>query len=299
MVMYGFTVQNRKAELASFPKEDSFAYDEKRKIACVADGITRDFTDGSVVTRNLRGLIKVLTGKYPKYAQKASQFCVENFLETKSLEESNKAIGNYNSDTFREVDYIAHDLAGCTAAGFWEEDGFLNWQFICDSGIAILDNNGNLKFRTPDEGPHFKEKLLHLEQVLSQHGGFNNPEGRRIIRSQYRNNPEKGFAYGALTGEENALPYIKKGKEKLNDGDYVLAFTDGIGDLLFTKDEEDMEIKKEYGYKVITKDFSSLIRLCKKNVSTEGTLIVYGEPRPFPPRGAWGRDMDYEAHING
>jgi len=300
MVMHGFTVQNRKAELAGFPKEDSYAYDEERKIACVADGITRDFLDGSVVTRDIKGLIKVVMGKYPKYAQKASQLCVENFLETQSLEEANKSIKDYNSKTFKEIDYLAHDLAGCTAAGFYEEDEFLHWQFICDSGIVVIDYHGILRFRTPDEGPHSKEKNPHLEEILSQHGGFNNPEGRRIIRSQYRNNPKEISAYGALTGERTAIPYIKSGREKLSPGDYVLAFTDGVADIIFNKNPR---VISKYGrasrlningipvppdepwiIPPVNEDFfnylkqdnpSNLEKYCKERVHTEGSLVVY------------------------
>ncbi len=338
MAMYGFTVQNRKAELAGFPKEDSFAYDKKRKVACVADGITRDFLDGSVVTRDLKGLIRVLTGKYPKYAQKASQICVKNFLETKSLEESNKAIGNYNSSTFKEIDYLARDFAGCTAAGFWEEDEFLHWQFICDSGIAVVDSKGILRFRTSDEGPHSKEKNPHLEMILKQHGGFNNQKGRRIIRSQYRNNPEEEFAYGALTGEETAIPYIRKGiysptytpfytypapkSERLREGDYVLAFTDGIADIIFNKNPRVVSrcelaprlnidgvpvppnepliippLNEDFFHYLSQGGLSELKKFCKERVRSEGTLIVY-KNISYPPRGAWGRDLDYETHIN-
>ncbi|MEK6827309.1 MAG: hypothetical protein AABX99_02375, partial [Nanoarchaeota archaeon] len=116
-----------------------------------------------------------------------------------------------------------------TAAGFSEEGYILQWQFICDSGLVILDKSGKLKFKTSDEGPHSKEKNPYLEEILKQHGGFDNQEGRALIRSKFRNNPSEQFAYGALTGEETALPYIRKGEERLNDGDFVLLYTDGVG----------------------------------------------------------------------
>jgi hypothetical protein len=273
---YGFTVRNWKAEFAGFPIEDNYAYDENRKIAVVADGVTRDFLDGSVVTKNLGGLLKSWKGKYPKYAQDVSRLCTETFLKTNSLVKVNKAIEDYNSKTFKEINYLANDFAGCTSAGIFEKDGFLEWQFICDSGITILDQNGNLKFKTPSEGPN-SIRSIDEEVRRLYNSGFNESKGRRIIRSQYRNNPEEPLAYGVLTGEKNALSYIRTGKEKLKDGDYVLVYTDGIKDIIF-KDEDninqDVLVSLWHGK-------SEMKKFCNKRISTEGTLVVYRKPTEY------------------
>ncbi len=310
--MYGFTVRNEKMELARLPSEDAFAFDEQRKIACVADLVTRDFRNGSVLTKNLRGLVKARLGMYHDYSA-ASDICVKAFLETKSLEDANKQIGVYNQEQgLIPTDYLARDLAGCTAAGFWDEKGFLHWQFICDSGIAVVNSLGDLRFRTPDEGPHSKEKNPHLEEILSQQGGFNNTKGRRMIRSQYRNNPQEEFAYGVLTGEETAIPYIKQGisfypkvtystdrrKVKLETGDYVLAFTDGMADIIFNKnpgviskwDQAPREVEgviippepivipevESHFFRNLQRGNSyRLENFCQERVRSEGTLVVY------------------------
>ncbi|MDD5012342.1 MAG: hypothetical protein PHQ66_01710 [Candidatus Nanoarchaeia archaeon] len=284
---YGFTVHNWKAELAGFPKEDSYAFDEDKKIVCVADGVTRDFTDGNVVTRDLEGLLKSWNGKYPKYAQDVSKICTDNFLKTKSLIKANKSIGDYNAMTLDKIDYLGNDFAGCTAAGVFEKGEFLYWQFIADSGIAIIDSFGNLKFKTPDEGPHCKEKNPYLERILKQHGEFQNPEGRKIIRSQYRNNPEEKFAYGVLTGEKTAENYIKGGKEKLNTGDYVLLYTDGVGEFIFNNEK----IDREFRNKLLQNDFKGMREFCKKKISNEGTLVVYQKPARHSSPSAYSMMM--------
>jgi hypothetical protein len=291
--MYGFTVQNWKAKILDFVVnvthmgqrftlvEDSYAYDTKEQVACVADGIRRDFYDGSVAYVSPKNLIKFLDLQYPSpsYAREVADICASKFLETKSLEEVNKAIKPYNSSRFKKTDYLANDLAGCTAAGVFRlEDGNLCWSSINAAGVAIIDKKGNLKFKTIDDGEHSFEKNPYLEKILSQHGGFNNPDGRRMIRSRYRNNPEEPLAYGALTGEDTALKYIHQGIEEVKTGEFVLLFTDGIRELLFPRDEqgkEKVKIIDEYLAKILKGDARGLERLCRQNVSTDGTLIVW------------------------
>ena len=283
---YGFTVRNWNMKLAGFPSEDSYAFyslfDTRKQIACVADGVTRDFTDGSVVKRDLESLIKCRTGEYPKHAQRASQICVEDFMKTKSLIGANEEIRNYNFKIFNEIDYLGNDFAGCTAAGFVEEERILNYEFICDSGLAIFGKNGDLKFKTSSEGPNSKGSIDE-EVKRKYNSSFNEQKGRAIIRSKYRNNPEEPFAYGVLTGEKNAENYIRKGKEKLNEGDRVLLYTDGVEEIIFNHNEP----KGDFAKLLKENDYNSIKNYCKKRDSTEGTLIVYQKhiPAPFFPSG--------------
>ncbi|MCK4647407.1 hypothetical protein KAT24_00580 [Candidatus Pacearchaeota archaeon] len=275
--MYGFTVQNWKAVMAGFPREDAFDYDEEKEIACVVDGVTRDFIDGSVVGKNIESLIKVKKGLYPNYAKDASRIVVEGFMGYKSFELANERVWDYNLRAgLVPPDYLAKDLAGCTAAGVFEEGGEIHWSFIADSGVAIVDRQGNLKFKTSDEGPHSHEKNPYLEAILKANGGFVSAKGRKIIRSQYRNNPDEPFAYGVLTGEPEAGYYIRKGTIKPNSGDYVLLFSDGVGEIIFLKNEEGKErLNEEFVEKLMRSDARKLERYCKKRIGTEGTLVVW------------------------
>lgn len=291
--IYGFTVQNPKIKALELAvnvthlggnfslREDSYAHDEFRGIACVADGISRDFSNGSAVTRDLKGIMKFLNGKYPNPspAREVAEICTKTFLETKSLEEANERIRHYNlKNNLTETDYLGRDLAGCTAAAFSSDDKRkISYWFIADSGIAIIDEKGELKFKTPDEGPHSPVKNPYLEKILNQHGGWNSPEGRNVIRTHYRNNPKEPFAYGALTGEAAAIDYVKIGSTENSQGDYILLFTDGMGELLFPPFDKSkgQEIRKEYADRIFNEDINGLKKLCQKNVHSEGTLIVY------------------------
>jgi len=283
--MYGFTVQNWRAKALEVAmnlthlgqrftlKEDSFVYDEQRKIACVADGITRDFLDGSVVTHDLKGVMKFLNEQYPSPspAREAADICTKSFMETKSFRQANGLIGEYNHEKgLLETNYLNRDLAGCTAAGFWEEKGLIHWTFIADSRIAIIDKNG-MRFKTPDQGPHSEGRSLYLESRVQENGGWSNSKARRAIRKDYRNNPEDNyFSFGVLTGEETAIPYINDGKEKLDIGDYILAFTDGMADIIFNGNEPNPNF-----IDILKNNPPKLEKFCRGKVNTEGTLVVY------------------------
>lgn len=289
--MYGFTVQNPKIRALEIVinlthlgqkttfREDSFVYDEQRKIACVADGVTRDFLDGSVVSHDLNGMMKFLNEEYPNPspAREAADICTKTFLETMSLNEANKRIWYYNlKNNLTETDYLAKDLAGCTAAGFLEDNGIINYSFIADSRIAIINNKRNLRFKTPDEGPHSEGKRLYLESRVQENGGWNNSQARIDIRRDYRNNPNNNyFSFGVLTGEKNAERYIETGMQPIRLGDYVLAFTDGITDIAFNR-KNGIEVLNQDFYNVLNQDNpSALKRFCQKRVHAEGTLVVY------------------------
>jgi hypothetical protein len=273
--MYGFTVQNWRAKLARFPTEDSYAFDEQKKIATVADGITRDFSDGTNVTSGISSLIKSWEGKYPLFAKDASEISTNAYMKTKSLFITNERLNIYQFKArLNLTDYLAKDFAGCTASGIFEENGFLNWQFIADSGIAIFRGE-DLEFKTSNEGPNSKGSID--KDILEKYGlTFNDQEGRRIIRSQYRNNPSNPLAYGALTGEKAAERYIRSGKESLQNGNYVLLFTDGVGDIIFLKDGTGREaVNSSFVNTMLEDNPSSLRNFCQKRVSREGSLVVW------------------------
>ncbi len=284
--MYGFTVRSLKARALGF-KDDSFDFDEERGIACVADGVTRDSKNGHVVT-SLRGLAEVLAFGYPGYAADASRIAVNTFMLDRTLEAVNREIGDYNFNVgLVSTDYLGRDLAGCTFASVISlcdpksDPVEIDVQYIADAGVAIVGKEGGL-IKTDDEGPHSPEKNPHLEKVLSEHGGWTSQEGRRFIREFCRNKPNQPFSYGVLTGETDALSYVKEMTLWTNQGDYVLLFTDGVGELLFPQygqDEEKNKKKKKVRdgcFRHLFDDSpSSLEALCQKNVHTEGTLVVW------------------------
>ena len=288
-MMYGFNVRNWKSKLIGFPQEDALAYDEKRNIACVADGVTRDFSDGTMAGRNPESLFKFLNKDYPNPSpsKEAADICVSSFLRTLSLAKANSEIFDYaRTNAFmppgffrRDVehtDYLGKDLAGCTAAGFWLEGSMVNWSYVADSGIAVFDSHKNIRFRTFNEGPDSEGKHFYLESVVKELGGWKNPNARKKIRSSFRNNPANFTSYGTLTGEEEAEKYIERGIAEVSSGDYVLAFTDGIRSIIFPKDESRgiERINYEFATRLVEGTREDVKNLCQKKVKTEGSLIV-------------------------
>ncbi len=296
--MYGFTVLNWKLKaleglvnithlgLGFTLIEDSFAYDEKERIACAADGVRRDFNDGTAVAMNLKSILKNvvkflnLEYPFPSRAREIADICAVAFQKEKSFEGVNPYLLNHNQikDDLIFTDYLADDIPGCTAAGACRlKKGGLYWTSINAPGVAIISKKGKLKFKTEDDGEHSFEKNPALEEILKQHGGFNSQEGRRLVRSQYRNT-NKEIAYGALTGEPEALNFVHQGYRKIRAGDVVLLFTDGIRRLLFPRPEGQKEpgyVAEKYLAKILNKDTDGLKKLCQRKVKTEGTLIVW------------------------
>lgn len=63
------------------------------------------------------------------------------------------------------------------------------------------------------------------------------PESRVIVRRDYRNNSSniqdgKCVSYGAITGEEAAIEFIKTGQFELSDDDIIAVCSDGFTNFL-------------------------------------------------------------------
>lgn len=178
--------------------------------------------------------------------------------------EANKEIKKLNETHNPSPDYLENDFWACVAAGAVLEKGILSYGFIADCGIAVFDDD-RLTFRTPNEGPNSKGSID--DDVLRKYQTtFAFPEGRKIIRSLYRNNPAEPLAYGALTGEESALQYVRTGQvEAKSLRDTIVVYTDGL---------EEAVVSQEFSEILKCRDHRFLERYCKKKVKTEGTLVT-------------------------
>jgi len=250
MKIIAFTKQ--KPEL-NHPLEDSYKYSKKNSeiVVAVADGITRD----------------LVNNKYPNPspAKNAADICCKIFIKTKSLEMCNKEIGKLNKKYNHNQDYLQNDFWACVGVGGVIKDYKLSYEFITDCGVAVFNKKGELKFRTSNECPNSKGSID--EDIKKRgHTSFKTPEGRKLIRSFYRNNPKNPLSYGALTGEKNAEHYIRKGESKLNRGDYVLFYSDGFLSIIYSEDFN------------ISKQFNNLESYFDRNVGKidggEGTLVA-------------------------
>jgi len=100
---------------------------------------------------------------------------------------------------------------------------------------------------------------------------WSNKEARKWIRKNYRNNKCEKYSYGALTGEESALLYLKAGILKKEKGDIIILYSDGFYPFL----------KEKFFEVILTKDKSKIdlyienkIKQNKKIYGEEKTILI-------------------------
>ena len=238
MLIYKNTFENIMTVGFDFPVEDQYYVNEN--VAIVADGITRDpigISDFSKCSK------KDFLEKYPRPsgAELAVNDICETFSKTNGslvnrLIESNKSVRKLNETYISECDYLENDYYGAVASCISIEDDILNYAYICDCGVFVYDKNGNMKFKTEDD------KELYSDPYINKIGiSWDLPEARKLVRSKYRNNLNnivdgKCVSYGALTGEESAVSFIRSGQIKLEDGDIIIVYSDGFSYYLTDKE---------------------------------------------------------------
>lgn len=286
MKAYGFTVKNWK-DLRRLlrPTEDSYGISYRGNIVAVsvADGITRDpvardFPD----TKDLRGKVDDLlifnigyprpspakdvadlfTSGFSLYA--TSHRVTDGGVIRNIFDRLNRGpIGSFNRKigiTPQTANYAERDFAGCVACGAVIRKGKVFYGYIGDCGFAVINRNGRVA-KTNNEVPSKR-----IDEDLKERFGleFRQRKGRQKVRKVYRNNLDEELSYGALTGEPNALEYVRAGSFELNYGDVPIVFSDGLEDVVVTKDFREL---------VRQRDFRELKRLCRSQVKTEGTLV--------------------------
>ncbi|MBI5803772.1 hypothetical protein HY450_00845 [Candidatus Pacearchaeota archaeon] len=295
--MHGFTQKNWKMRLLMHPTEDAFGFSDEEGIIAVADGVTRDPKEYLPNMKSFFGKLKFLC-EYPNPspAQIVSDICVSTFIEVvrdyrrenrdtraiwKGFEESNRRIKRWNEENIVSSDYVTNDFAGCVAAGTaFSSEELVSYGFLTDAGIAIFDEKGEVKFRTENEGPNKHDKYIWQDERLKGNG-WRNPEVRRIIRRDYRNNPHEKHSFGVLTGEPEAMSYVRTGTKELKPGEGLTVYTDGLESTIFSGKFADL---------IRRRDVTGIRKLCKREVRTEGSL-VYREPIDFE---IWGWSSAYQ-----
>lgn len=283
-IVNGFRVESWKHKF--LPAEDAYKYlqSDDFSVISVADGITRDPTNGILPdVKTLYGQFRFVIG-YPRPSPAsavANVFC-KSFNSTLEIDYSYKEVTRLNQDQIFEAfrlanwtirdfnktffpnpNYLKNDLAGCVASGAMINRRDVLYGYIADCGFIVFDNNGNIRFKTKNEGPNSKGSID--EDVLRRfETNFRFPLGRKTIRSSYRNNLDEPLSYGALTGEISALDYLRTGYFELGDNDIAMVFTDGL--------EETIQ-SGEFADRIRVRDFTGAKRLCKRKVRTEGSLV--------------------------
>lgn len=219
------------------PPEDSLL--DGKNVYAVGDGITRDppLKSGSKV-HSLEEILKRYPN--PSGARTAADIFCETFVESgdrcadpseikRRFIKANGRIAKLNAKYIRKADYLVNDFYGCAAAGAVASKEKLFWGVIADCGVMVYSKKGKLKFRSPNSMTTF-ERFTAEGKINFR---WETPEGRRLVRSRYRNNPTQIIdgvcaSYGALTGEGSAVPFIHCGVEKIAKGDLVIIYSDGF-----------------------------------------------------------------------
>jgi len=287
----GFTVKNWKSLK---PIEDACRVSNDGRTIAVADKITRDprrtpiiqFPEHKLDVLGYLGAVRFFAN-YPESGNDVSGLACSLFTTRHwkdasceevrdEVEQINSAIGRLNDYTkkvnhWKEFDYLEHDTPGCVAAGAVEDNGRVIYFCIADCGIAVYDKFGSIRFRTKNEGPNSRGSID--EDVAKKFNtNFSLPEGRRIIREMYRNKPDNPLSYGALTGEKEAMSYVRVGETSVDEGEILMGYSDGLEDMI-----ENGEFRRLLSEGIGEKDFGvmkdRLRRFCRSKVKSEGTLV--------------------------
>ena len=238
MLIYKNTFDNIATSNCNFPIEDQFYASENEAI--IADGITRDpigISDFSLCTK------KDFLEKYPRPsgAELAAKVICDTFSKTQGtlmekLIECNKNVHILNEKYINKCDYLQNDYFGAVASCVNIENNILNYAYICDCGIIVYDQLGNIKFQTEDDKEKYSDPFIKNIGIP-----WNLPEARIIVRRDYRNNldniqNDKCVSYGAITGERDAIEFIRDGRLSLKNGDLILLYSDGFINFLHDKE---------------------------------------------------------------
>ncbi|MFA5185130.1 MAG: hypothetical protein WC551_01455 [Patescibacteria group bacterium] len=219
------------------PPEDSIL--DGKNVYAVGDGITRDPSyDGDFKKRSLEKILADYPN--PSGARCAADIFCETFVEAgddcadpteikERFIKANGRIARLNRKSLKKVDYLVNDFYGCAAAGAVISEEKLCWGVIADCGVIIYSKTGKLKFQSPNSMTTF-ERFTAEGKIKFK---WETQEGRRLVRSQYRNNASQMIdgtcaSYGALTGEKTAETFMLCGMENIVKGDLILVYSDGF-----------------------------------------------------------------------
>ena len=227
----------------TFPEEDYGKAQDN--VFCVADGVTRDLIGGEIKPYpQTKEEAMYIAEHYPNTsgAFASSKIIADNFIKyinemngkideqaiLKAISMANKDVWEINKD--RKIDYVGEDLYCSEAVGGAILDNILYCFAIGDCYIKVFDNDCKEIFTT--ENDHLWMEEFENEYLKSGEYNWMNPRYRLLMRAGLRNNyivthNGKKVGYGALTGEERAIDFVKIYKVDLKDAKYVCAFSDG------------------------------------------------------------------------
>lgn len=286
MIAEGYTARSFLHRVACMPREDWYAVEEKIGLGVVCDGVTRDPALWLPNKKSFWGkLLTALAYERPSKAGIISELCAQTVQEylretperhTGALwlafQKANLLINERNFSMGLapdQVDYLMNNYGGCVASAALINDDVVHWAYLADCGVAVVDRKGNLKERTRDDGPDVNNSE-RWQHPLLEGQTWENPQARAFIRWTFVNKPDQKFSYGTLTGESNAMNYIRTGNYSLNEQDSVLVYSDGVAEALF---KADGDIDGKSATFISQGNWNTLETLLSSRVKSEGTLV--------------------------
>ncbi len=154
----------------------------------------------------------------------------------------NQKIKKLNDDlgvTPKTVDYISKQYAATVGVAGFIDNGVFYYGQISDCGIMALDQFGNRELDIISAGQLVSPFLAQFEN----RGDFapGSQEEHVYFRSKVVNHQEiefegKKLNFGVLTGEKNAVQFVRYGAYELIPGNTVLLYSDGFLPFVFDKD---------------------------------------------------------------
>ena len=270
MIIYKNTFENIKTLNCDFPIEDKYYANDL--LGVVADGITRDPIGVSDLSKlTLEEMLKLYPR--PSGAEIVAQTVVDSFKDFNNnlLEQfikANEAVKQLNDKYIANCDYLQNDYYGTVSSAAYIDNNILHYAYICDCGVIVYDKEGNVKFKTEDDKESISDPYINNIGI-----GWHLPEARVIVRRDYRNNLgniKDGLciSYGALTGEESAINFIRTGSLEVDESDTIVVYTDGLSNIL----KDNLFIKNILNFNEL--DFTSYI-----NNKSESDYELYGKEK--------------------
>ncbi len=227
------------------PNEDAIGISESKEAFAVADGVTRSVQVGKPYPN-------------PSPAGAAASFFCHKVLRKalwnpkatslpllyeprvlnsegdifSAFREANLAMAELNRQfgLSENLDYFENDLAGCVAVLGALSGNTLHYGYIGDCGLLVFDKDLNPVFLSDNN------ELGVLELFRDGMWFPGKKEKYVFMRKNFRNRPgERFMTYGVLTGEEEALSYVKTGSISIEREDTTVLFSDGILPFIFDR----------------------------------------------------------------
>jgi len=222
------------------PNEDSLFASREGGLFAVADGVTRFVPQGKEYPN-------------PSPASTVSEiFCLEAATQLttarseKMIREvfgnANELICRFNEGngiTKETTDYLENDFAGCVGVLGALTGNTLYYGYIGDCGLLVCDSSTLAPiFITGNDLDMLEDFRDALHMFIAPR---ESKEARMLYWNQFlRNRPEERYlTFGSLTGQEEALAYVKTGSVTLSPKDVAVFFSDGVMPYLFSRSFRD------------------------------------------------------------